>query len=141
MPQKSGISLTVVPPVLPGARPAPPPELDTVEAEVWRTIAAGLPPTWIDSAAQQLLRRACAQGAVCEDLEAQLRALRAQSPRDTDAIATLVVQHAAAAKVMSMLLTSLRATPRSRIVSRDASRQSARMRRVRLWEAVEEADR
>jgi hypothetical protein len=89
MPRKSGISLTVVPPALPGQRPAAPPELDNAEKRVWEAITSALPPTWFDLAAQQVLIRACAQSAVCERLEAQLRALRSQEPPDTEAIGAL----------------------------------------------------
>jgi hypothetical protein len=89
MPRKSAISLTVVPPALPGQRPAAPPELDDSEKRVWEAITSALPPTWFDLAAQQVLIRACAQSAVCERLEAQLRALRSQEPPDTEAIGAL----------------------------------------------------
>jgi hypothetical protein len=68
MPRKSGISLTVVPPALPGQRPVAPAELDDTERRVWEAITAALPLTWFDLAAQQVLVRACAQGAVCESL-------------------------------------------------------------------------
>src|SRR5262252_9014100 len=66
---KSGISLTVVPPTVPGARPAPPAELDDIEARIWKEIVAALPPTWLDPAAQQVLVRAVAQAGICESLE------------------------------------------------------------------------
>jgi hypothetical protein len=75
--RKSRISLTLVPPALPGERPAPPAELDAVEVGIWRAIVGALPPTWMDAAAQQILTRVVAQAAVCERQEAQLRALRA----------------------------------------------------------------
>lgn len=119
--RKSGISLTVVPPTLPGERPAPPAEFDTTEERIWRAIVGALPPTWLDAAAQSILTRAVAQAAVCELLEAQLRALRAQDPADTDAIGALAAQHAAAGH----MLGTLRATPPARMVPRGASRQIA----------------
>jgi hypothetical protein len=92
----------------------------------------------LDPAAQQILVRAVAQGAVCEGLESQLRALRAQQPLDTEAIGALAAQHAAAAKSLAHLLGTLRATPRARMMSRSASRQVAQVRRVRPWEVSEE---
>ena len=133
--RKSRVSLSVVPPALPGERPAPPAELDDSEASIWRAIVSALPATWLDAAAQQVLVRAVAQASVCEGLEAQLRALRAQDPPDADAIGVLMVQHAAASKSFSHLLGVLRATPRARMVPRGASRQLAQVPRVRPWEA------
>jgi hypothetical protein len=59
---KSTISLTVVPPMLPGERPAPQTELDSAESDIWRAIVGALPPNWFDPAAQQVLARAVAQG-------------------------------------------------------------------------------
>jgi hypothetical protein len=60
----------VMPPTLPGERPAPPVELDATEQRIWRAIVDALPPTWLDAAAQQILVRAVAQASVCEGLEA-----------------------------------------------------------------------
>jgi hypothetical protein len=54
--RKSGVSLAVVPPTLPGERPAPPAEPDRTEARIWKEIVGALPPTWLD-AAQQVLAR------------------------------------------------------------------------------------
>lgn len=137
--RKSRISLSLVPPALPGERPAPPAELDAAEAGIWRAIVGALPPTWMDAAAQQILLRAVAQASVAATLEAQLRALRAQDPPDVDAIGALAAQHAAAGKSLANLLGVLRATPRARVVPRGASRQLAQVPRVRPWEATEEA--
>jgi len=64
--RKSGISLTVVPPALPGERPAPPAELDAAEQRIWNAIVGALPPLWLDAAAQEILTRAVAQAGVCE---------------------------------------------------------------------------
>ena len=132
---KSGISLALFPPTLPGERPAPPVELDDTEARIWKDIVAALPPTWLDAAAQQVLVRAFAQAGVCESLEAQLRELRRQPDPDMDAIGILAARHAASAKSLSQLLGVLRATPRARMLSRGASRQIAQVARVRPWEA------
>jgi len=133
--RKSTISLTVVPPALPGERPAPPAEFDAVEAGIWRAIVGALPGAWFDPAAQQVLTRAVAQAAICELQEARLRALRAQDPPDADVIGALAAQHAAASKSLSHLLGVLRATPRARVRLRGASRQLAQVSRVRPWEA------
>jgi hypothetical protein len=132
---KSGISLTVVPPTVPGARPAPPAELDDIEARIWKDIVAALPPTWLNAAAREVLVRAVAQAGVCESLEAQLRELRRQPNPDLEALGSLAARHAASAKSLSQLLGVLRATPRARMLSRGASRQIAQVARVRPWEA------
>jgi hypothetical protein len=138
MPRKSAISLTVVAPALPNQRPAAPAELDDTERRVWEAITGALPPTWFDVAALQVLLRAVAQGAVCESLEAHLRTLRSQEPPDSEAIGALAAQHAAAAKSFTQLLTTLRATPHSRMQPHIAGRQVAKVRTVRPWEVAEE---
>ena len=96
--RKSAVSLAVVPPALPGERPAPPAALDDTEACIWRAIVGALPPAWLDAAAQEVLARAVAQASVCEGMEAQLRERRRRADPDQDAIATLAAQHAASAK-------------------------------------------
>jgi hypothetical protein len=133
--RKSAVSLAVVPPALPGERPAPPAALDDTEASIWRAIVGALPPAWLDAAAQEVLARAVAQASVCEGMEAQLREKRRRADPDLDAIATLAAQHAASAKALAHLLGVLRATPRSRMVPRGAGRQMAQVARVRPWEA------
>jgi hypothetical protein len=132
--RKSAVSLAVVPPALPGERPAPPAALDDTEACIWRAIVGALPPAWLDAAAQEILVRVVAQASVCEGLEAQLREKRRRVDPDLDAIATLAAQHAASAKALAHLLGVLRATPRSRMVPRGAGRQMAQVARVRPWE-------
>jgi hypothetical protein len=132
--RRSQISLSLVPPTLPGERPMPPAELDPTEQCIWRAIVSALPPTWLDAAAQQVLTRAVAQAAICECQEVQLRALRQQSYPDNDAIGTLAAAHAASARSLSQLLNALRATPKARMVPRGASRQIAQVPRVRPWE-------
>ena len=133
--RKSGVSLTVAPPALPGERPAPPAELDATEQRIWRAIIGALPPSWLDAAAQEVLVRAVAQAAVCEGQEAKLRDLRRQEEPDMDVIGTLAAQHATSAKALVHLLATLRGTPKSRMLSRGASRQLAQVPRVRPWEA------
>jgi hypothetical protein len=130
--RKSSASLAVVPPALPGERPAPPAELDAAEARIWTAIVGALPPAWLDAAAQEILVRVVAQASICEGLEAQLREKRRRADPDLDAIATLAAQHAASAKALAHLLGVLRATPRPR----GASRQMAQVARVRPWEAA-----
>ena len=73
--RKSGVSLTVVPPALPGERPVPAADLDATEQRIWKAIVDALPPVWLDAAAQEILTRAVAQAVVCEGQEARLREL------------------------------------------------------------------
>jgi hypothetical protein len=118
--RKSGASLTVLPAVPGQGRPEPPEALDTLEKRIWRDVVDALPPFWLDLAGQLVLRRLVAQAAIAERREVQLRELRAldaDSSEDATALATI---HAATAKTVAYLLSQLRATPRSRMVSREA---------------------
>jgi hypothetical protein len=133
--RKSGIELAMAP-ALPGERPRPPLDLDVTEARLWKAIVGALPAAWLDDAGQEVLTRAVAQGALCELLEAQLRDLRNRDHRDNNRMAELAVQHAAAGKAFAALLGVLRATPATRMVSRDAGRRLAQVPRVRPWEAL-----
>ena len=120
MPRKSASSLTVVP-VVPGqGRPEPPAELDLLEQSIWREIVGSLPGHWLDPAGQQVLRRAVAQAALCEQHEARLRVLRAQLSDDDEELTALATAHGNSAKIVAHLLAQLRATPRSRVASREA---------------------
>lgn len=120
MPRKSASSLTVVP-VVPGqGRPEPPTELDRSEKRLWREVVDALPGHWIDQAAQQVLRRAVAQAALCEQHEARLRVLRAEQSDDDEELTALATAHGNSAKIVAHLLAQLRATPRSRVASREA---------------------
>src|SRR5262249_10314995 len=112
-------SLTVVP-VVPGhGRPEPPAELDLLEQSIWREIVGSLPGHWLDPAGQQVLRRAVAQAALCAQHEARLRVLRADQS-DDDELTALATAHGNSAKIVAHLLAQLRATPRSRVASREA---------------------
>ena len=73
-----------------------------MEQRVWREIIGALPGHWGDRAAQQALRRAVAQAAVCERMEERLRLLRkVDDDRDEDYDA-IVTSHGAAAKKQGM---------------------------------------
>jgi hypothetical protein len=132
--RKSASSLSVVP-VVPGqGRAEPPASLDTLERRIWRDVVDALPAHWLDLAGQLILRRLVAQAAIAERREARLRQLRAQdrdSGEDADAIASL---HGVSAKTIAYLLSQLRATPRSRIVSRSAGPQFDQAPKSRPWE-------
>src|SRR5262245_14301333 len=121
--RKSAASLSVVP-VVPGqGRPEPPASLDALEQQIWRDIVDALPANWLDLAGQLILRRLVAQGAIAERRERRLRQLRAQDRDGGDDADALAAQHAASAKTVAYLLSQLRATPRSRVVSRAAGPQ------------------
>jgi hypothetical protein len=112
-------------------RPAPPAVLDAAEAGIWRAITGALPPTWFDSAAQQLLLRAVAQGAVCE---AWKRGCVSSAPRSVRTWRQSAFWRPGTSPPLSQLLTPLRAPPRGRTAAPDARRQLARVRRIRPWE-------
>jgi hypothetical protein len=120
MPRKSASSLTIVPEVPGQGRPEPPAGLDLLEQSIWREIVGSLPGHWLDPAGQQVLRRAVAQAAICERHEAQLRLLRERDQDSGEEAVALATAHGAAAKIVAHLLTQLRATPRSRVASREA---------------------
>ena len=134
MPRKSASSLSVVPLVPGQGRPEPPVDLDTLEQKVWRDVVAALPGHWIDSAGQVVLRRLVAQAVVAERQEARLRQLRAQEQDDREEAAQLTVAHGAVAKTVAQLLAQLRATPRSRMVSRAAGQRLDQTSESRPWE-------
>jgi hypothetical protein len=131
----SAASLEVTP-IVPGhGRPTPPRGLDAIEKRIWRDVVDALPDHWLDPAGQLILRRLVAQAAIAERREARLRQLRAQGSIDEeeelDALAGL---HSVTAKTVAYLLTQLRATPRSRMVSRTAGPLVEQAPTTRPWE-------
>jgi hypothetical protein len=132
--RKSAASLQVVPLVPGQGRPPPPPGLDRLERRVWRDVVAALPAHWLDPAGQLVLRRLVAQAAIAERREARLRAMRAQEQDASEEASELATTHAATAKSVAYLLGQLRATPRSRMVSRDAGPQVEQAPKFRPWE-------
>jgi len=132
--RKSAASLSVVP-VIPGAgRSHPPNHLDATESQIWRAVVGALPDHWIDAAGEQILLRLVAQAAVAAELETRLRALRAQRPPDDEEITMLASMHGGVAKSVAYLLTTLRATPRSRMVSRAAGPKMNEVPRSKPWD-------
>ena len=119
--RKSAASLDVVSILTPGqGRPPPPVDLDDLEARLWRATVDSLPSSWIDQAGQLVLRRLVCQAAIAERREQRLRELRAQDQDNNEEAAKLAHMHGVACKTVVYLLTQLRATPRARLVSRDA---------------------
>jgi hypothetical protein len=134
MPRKAAAELAVVPLVPGRGRPEPPPDLDPLEQGVWRDVVAALPGHWIDPAGQVVLRRLVAQAAVAERQEMRLRQLRGQEQDDREEAAELTIAHGAVAKTVAQLLAELRATPRSRMVSRAAGQRLDQTSESRPWE-------
>jgi hypothetical protein len=121
--------------VVPGqGRPKPPPGLDRLERPIWKAVVAALPAHWLDPAGQLVLRRLVCQAAIAERREARLRELRAQGQDGSEDATALATLHATTAKAVAYLLGQLRATPRSRVVSRDAGPKVEDTPRTRPWE-------
>jgi len=134
MPRKSAAALAVVSLVPGQGRPEPPADLDSLEQRIWRDVVAALPGHWVDPAGQVVLRRLAAQAAVAERQEMRLRQLRAQEQDDREEAAGLTIAHGAVAKTVAQLLAQLRATPRSRMVSRAAGLRLDQASESRPWE-------
>jgi hypothetical protein len=132
--RKSAASLTVIP-VVPGqGRPEPPESLDALERRIWRDVVDAMPSHWFDLAGQLVLRRLVAQAAIAERREARLRELRALDQDSGEDAEALAVLHSASAKAVAYLLGQLRATPRSRVVSRAAGPEVEQAPKFRPWE-------
>jgi hypothetical protein len=132
--RKSAASLSVVP-IVPGeGRPEPPDSLDALEQQIWRDVIDALPAHWLDTAGQLILRRLVAQAAISERREVRLRQLRAQDQDGGEEADELAALHGVSAKTVAYLLGQLRATPRSRMVSRAAGPQLEQVPTSRPWE-------
>jgi hypothetical protein len=134
--RKSAESVEVNP-MMPGAgRPEPPAALDPIEARIWRDVTDALPGHWIDLAGQLVLRRLVCQAAIAERKEQRIRRLsRDVSDAVDEQLDALAVSHSATAKTIAYLLAQLRATPRSRMVPRDARFEPSRREpESRPWE-------
>ena len=132
MPRRSPADLAVVPVSFEGARPRPPAEMDEAEAAIWTAVVDASPPGTIDSAAQELLRRLVAQAVTAERLEVRMRELRAAGHDMGEEFDALVRAHRETAKAVANLMTSLRATPRSR--TRPRSIDTEKVPISRPWE-------
>ena len=78
--------------------------------------------------------RLVCQAAIAERYEQQLRQLRAQQSADDEVIAALAGTHRDTAKSIAYLLATLRATPRSRVVSRAAGPQMSEVPHSKSWD-------
>jgi hypothetical protein len=93
-----------------------------------------LPGHWVDSAGQQVLRRAVSLSASLERWGAQLREYRARDAGESEEAIKLVVAHGNAAKTVAHLLGQLRATPRTRMTSREARSRIEGTPKAKPWE-------
>jgi hypothetical protein len=135
MPRRSAAELAVPPVPIPGqGRPEPPEHLDDLERTIWQEVVAALPPFWVDGAGQLVLRRLVAQAAIAERVEEWLRKLRRHNQDADEDAEALAVRHAATAKTVTYLLTAMRATPRSRVLTRDAGPEIEKVPAFRPWE-------
>jgi hypothetical protein len=132
--RQSAAALSVVPLVPGQGRPPPPAGLDRLERRIWRDVVDALPAHWLDPAGQLVLRRLVAQAAIAERREARLRDLRAEGKDDGEDADALAALHGVSAKVVAYLLGQLRATPRSRIVSRAAGPEVEGAPKFRPWD-------
>jgi hypothetical protein len=133
MSRKSAAELSVIPNQGAG-RPPPPPDLDAIEAHAWRAVVDASPAFTIDLAAQVILRRLCALVALLTKHEARLRQLRQERPDNDEELVALAAAHGNGAKTVTFLLTSLRATPRSKTRLRVADARAAKVPTDRPWE-------
>jgi hypothetical protein len=108
--------------MLPGrGRPQPPPGLSLLERRIWTDVCDSLPDGWLDLSGQLILRRLEVQCAIAEVKEARIRRLiELDTPSALEDVTALASDHSDTAKSIAYLLTQLRATPRSRLVSRAA---------------------
>ena len=126
MPRKSKADhLKVV--SLRGPRPEPPSSLDAAEARSWWAIVDAAPDGFLDGAAQLILRQVVAQVAVADRHADRLRALAAlpEDHFETELAVARAHRETLAAVIQGM--TTLRATPRSRVRPRDAGRTFDRL--------------
>ena len=111
-----------------------PPAWTVSSGGIWRDVVDALPAHWLDPAGQLVLRRLVAQAAIAERREARLRQLRAQGKDDGEDADTLAALHGVSAKIVAYLLGQLRATPRSRMVSRAAGPEVEGAPKFRPWD-------
>jgi hypothetical protein len=139
MPRRSAADLSIVP-LLPGkGRPEPPKALDQIEARAWNDAIDALPDRWLDPAEQLVLRRTVTQVAIAERLEGRLRrlALMEDDSEALEAEKAVAAMHRETAKAVILGLSTLRATPRSRMAARESrSRFERGAGGVRPWNIV-----
>jgi hypothetical protein len=124
MPRRSSKDLDVV--RLPGrGRPEPPSRLTQAEQRAWRAIVDASPDGFIDGAGQLILKRVVGQIAIAERHEERLKRI-AETGGDLEAELEVAAAHRDTTKSIIAGLIALRATPRSRMESRNARDAFAR---------------
>jgi hypothetical protein len=108
-------------------RPEPPKALDEAEVRSWRAIVDAAPDGFLDSAAQLILRQVVAQVAVADRHAERLRALAALPEDHFETEVTIARAHRETVAAIIQGMTTLRATPRSRVRPRDAGRTFDRL--------------
>jgi hypothetical protein len=108
---------------LPGrGRPEPPEQLDDAETRAWQAIVDASPDGFLDGAGQLILRQVVTQVALGERHARHLRKMAEAGVDDVEAEITIGRAHAEAMKNTVHGMTALRATPKSRMRSRDSAR-------------------
>jgi hypothetical protein len=131
--------MTIVPMVPGRGRPEPPAGLDRAERRAWADVIDALPSQWLDTAGQLILRHVAAQTALADRLADRLRDLgeRGDEPEALEAERQIAAMHRDALKAIAQGLGALRATPQSRMASREGrSRFERSALTAKPWEIV-----
>jgi hypothetical protein len=113
-------------PIIPAARPAPPPDLEEDEAAEWLKITATLPPNWFSSENFCLLRELCRHIRFARDLAKRISELRHSETLDDDGTAQLLKlmrAHGVQSERIGTISTKLRLTQQSRFKRSDIAEQ------------------
>jgi hypothetical protein len=138
MPRRSQADISILSLVPGKGRPVPPRDLDQAEARAWRDVVDAMPAQWLDPAGQLVLRRIAAQIALAERLEGRLRRLGelGEDPDAMEAERLAAAAHRQATKTIVLGLSTLRATPRSRMAAREGRSRFERSAGSRPWEVI-----
>lgn len=132
MPRKSAASLSVV---AAGPRPilAPPPELSTEEAALWREVVESKPAEWFGNDSAPLLREYVRAACICDQLDAKIKNLMASDANAAE-MKVLFGLRDGEAKRAAIMATKLRLTQQSRYTPQAASTASKRAQGRRPWQ-------
>jgi hypothetical protein len=120
--RKSAAELAVGP-IIPGARPSPPDDLEPAEQATWREITASLPADWFTAETIPMLRELCRHIHYAAELAKDITRLRKlESNARTDAMLRDVLRaHALQSERIGNISTKLRLTKLSRYARADAA--------------------
>jgi hypothetical protein len=119
MPGRSRTVTATAPPLIPGTKLPPPPELSPAQALVWDRIIAPLPVGWISAENAHLLKELCRHAVYADNLCREIEAARASPDAKPATVLALMRAHVLQSRCMATLATKLRLTKASRYV-RDA---------------------